>query len=152
MNEEGYYHLSSSVALTSFMSQVLGHWQNLLVPFENFNAVNSILSSVLFRWFMEHFEQYWSIKMKTIVPCVQMDTCLFHCTHFIYMEMKWCAFKLVCLFVLSSRDNERKIRIACVLGTFVEKALVALFGARGKKSRIKEMSSVTGSPNSYFGK
>lgn len=49
MNEEGYYHLSSSVALTSFMSQVLGHWQNLLVPFENFNAVNSILSSVLFR-------------------------------------------------------------------------------------------------------
>lgn len=31
--KEGHYHLSSHVALTSFMSQVLGHWQNLLVPF-----------------------------------------------------------------------------------------------------------------------
>lgn len=39
---------------------------------------------------------------------------------------------LVCLFVLSSRDNERKIRIARVLGTFVEAALMALFPAKRK--------------------
>lgn len=31
--EEGYYLLSSHVALTRFMSQVLGHWRNVLVPF-----------------------------------------------------------------------------------------------------------------------
>lgn len=40
---------------------------------------------------------------------------------------------LVCLFVLSSWDNERKIRIACVLGTFVEEALVALFQGKRKE-------------------
>lgn len=37
---------------------------------------------------------------KTIVPCVQMDTCLLHCALFIYMEMKRCAPRaclLVCL-------------------------------------------------------
>lgn len=38
---------------------------------------------------------------------------------------------LVCLFVLSGRDNERKIRIACALGTFAGEALVALF--QGKR-------------------
>lgn len=74
--------------------------------------------------------------MKTIVPCVQMDTCLFHCTLFIYMEMKWCALK-PCLLVLSSRDNEKKIRIACVLGTFVEAALMAICSGQEER-RVDE--------------
>ena len=46
---------------------------------------------------------------------------------------------LVCLFV-SSADNERKIRIACVLRTSVEAALLHYFRARGYEGRIKEMS------------
>lgn len=51
--------------------------------------------------------------MKPIVPCVQMDTCLFHCTLFIYMEMKWCALK-PCLFVCHVQQGQWKENKNCL--------------------------------------
>lgn len=43
--------------------------------------------------------------METIVPCAQLDTCLFHCTVFIYMEMKWCALQHSLLVSLVQQEQ-----------------------------------------------
>lgn len=89
--------------------------------------------------------------MKTIVPCVQMDTCLFHCTLFIYMEMKWCSLKPYLSVFVVQQGQWKEIRIACVLGTFVEAAFVTLFEGKRKGALEKRCPVSHGSQNSHFG-
>lgn len=50
--------------------------------------------------------------MKAMVSCVQMDTCLFHCALFIYMEMKQCPLRL-CFLVCLVRQGQWKENKNC---------------------------------------
>lgn len=81
-----------------------------------------------------------------------MDTCLFHCTLFIYMEMKWCALQ-ACLLVCLVRQGQWKENKNCLCaGKFSQRRLSChYFRAKGKEGPMKEMSSVTGSQNSHLG-
>lgn len=81
---------------------------------------------------MEHVKQNWSIKPLSLSN--KWTLAYFIAQIFIYMEIE--RYALVCLFCPVG-TMKGKIRIVCVLRTFIEEALLALFQGKRKSELDK---------------